>query len=86
MLLSREQKRDIRKAKKQLMFAQTSSSEDWETQEGWEKVVCKAVMDHGLAPREAQAILKAAGYLTEHRIDPCEFFIRSITTYFGKIE
>ena len=36
-------------------------SEPWETQDGWEQRVLQPIIEYPMAPREALAILEAAG-------------------------
>jgi hypothetical protein len=43
--------------------AERAYGRHWETIDGWEKLVCRPVVDYRLAPRQARAILMLAGEL-----------------------
>ena len=53
-------------------------SEPWETEDGWELVVCEAVMKYPLAPRDARAILIAAGEISRLGVDVPTLITRMI--------
>lgn len=54
------------------------ATQSWETEAGWEEVVASPVVRHRMAPREAVAILTAAGEALDEGVDP-DRITRAIT-------
>lgn len=47
-----------------------STSWAWEVRDGWERLVCEPVVRHAMAPRDARAILAAAGIAVDDGVPP----------------
>jgi len=61
-----------------MMRVKVEASEPWETEYGWEEVVCESVKDYPMAPRWAREILEVAGQLFDQGIEK-DLIVRAMT-------
>jgi len=60
-----------------------TTSEEWEAQEGWEKLVARSCIDFPLAPRDAKRLLEAVGALTAvgFSVDECLTALQNLDNF-----